>query len=137
MEQRRRKQLLIVEDQTEVMKYFLRILTTKFPDLLVEHAKDGAEAIEMFSQHHHDLLIIDLQMPVMTGEQAQYEICMICENRGWDPPPIIFVTGYEPAEEVRQIIDDNPSYSLLLKPIHPDVLVPCVRKVLYPELEGA
>jgi len=42
-------------------------------DLCAE-AEDGQQAIELAVQHHPDLIILDLSMPVMNGLEAAHEL---------------------------------------------------------------
>jgi two-component system cell cycle response regulator DivK len=60
-----RKKVLIVEDNDLNMKLF--------NDLLVAHGygtlqtKDGAEALALIRQHHPDLILMDIQLPEVSG----------------------------------------------------------------------
>src|ERR1700724_1046550 len=60
-----RKKVLIVEDNDLNMKLF--------NDLLVAHGygtlqtKDGVEAIALIRQHHPDLILMDIQLPEISG----------------------------------------------------------------------
>ena len=52
-------------------------------------AKNGREAIELYKEHAPSLLLLDIDMPELTGYQVAREI------RGKDiDTPIIFLTSY-------------------------------------------
>jgi hypothetical protein len=57
--------VLIVDDDPQTVDLFSRILTLSGYGVIT--AADGPEGLRQASQHHPDLLIVDLQMPVMTG----------------------------------------------------------------------
>src|SRR5215831_9826996 len=63
-----RKKVLIVEDNDLNMKLF--------NDLLVAHGygtlqtKDGVEALALARQHHPDLILMDIQLPEISGLQV-------------------------------------------------------------------
>ena len=84
-----RQKVLIVEDNALNMKLF--------NDLLVAHGDDtrqstgGVEALAMARRHHPDLILMDIQLPEVSGLQVtkwikeDESICMI---------PIIAVTAF-------------------------------------------
>jgi two-component system cell cycle response regulator DivK len=65
---RTRKKILIVEDNDLNMKLF--------NDLLVAHGygtlqtRDGFEALALARQHHPDLILMDIQLPEVSGLQV-------------------------------------------------------------------
>lgn len=62
--------ILIVDDHV-VVRQGLRIFLGLDPDLeIVAEANDGAEALELARQHHPDVVLMDLLMPVMSGVEA-------------------------------------------------------------------
>ncbi len=61
-------QILLVEDSPinqKVTRFMLKKLGYE-----VEVASTGLEAVESFSEHFYDLILMDLQMPVMSGVEA-------------------------------------------------------------------
>lgn len=57
--------ILIVEDDVALNDAYKTILTTAEYD--VSTAFNGEEALEVTSQHHPDIIFLDLRMPVMDG----------------------------------------------------------------------
>ena len=85
---RRDAHVLLAEDNAineEVAAELLRLA-----GLLVDVAHDGSEAVAMASRKHYDLILMDMQMPVMDGFAATRSIRAL---PGWADIPIIAVTA--------------------------------------------
>ena len=125
-----KKRILIVDDEEAILRAFKHILASAFPQCLITVAEDGAVAMETFSIHYHDIVILDLMMPVMDGQRTLYEIEVICENRNWEMPHVIFCTGFVPPSSVRDLVETKPFCSLLLKPVSRKTLIAKVKACL-------
>jgi YesN/AraC family two-component response regulator len=65
--------VLLADDESHVrtyMKYVIGTLNLK----LVGEAVNGRDAVNLFREKQPDLLIMDLNMPVLNGEEAMAEI---------------------------------------------------------------
>ncbi len=84
--------ILLVEDNPmnqRVARYVLRMLGYD-----VHIAVNGTEAVEMFSNHSYDLILMDCHMPVMDGYEATRQIReMESVAAGRREVPIIAVTA--------------------------------------------
>lgn len=81
------RRLLQVEDNPvnqEVAAQLLRLV-----GLSVQAASNGAEAVERVPGQHHDLVLTDMQMPVMDGLKAT----RLLRERSGDALPIIAMTA--------------------------------------------
>jgi len=66
---------VLIADDHDLTRYALQIvLSTRQAITLVGTACNGKEALEMVKQHAPDVLVMDLQMPVMDGLQASTAI---------------------------------------------------------------
>ena len=83
------QRILIVED-TEDNRQIIRDLLTSFDYELLE-AVDGAEGVAMAQTHRPDLILMDIQLPVIDGYEATRQIRAIPELAG---VPIVAVTSY-------------------------------------------
>ena len=94
------KKVLIVEDNDLNMKLF--------NDLLVAHgygtlqSKDGIEALKLARQHHPDLILMDIQLPEVSGLQLTQ---WIKEDDDLRTIPIIAVTAFAMKGDERKIRD--------------------------------
>ena len=67
---RRRREILIVEDDPEMARLLTEILTTTWRRVRVRTAADGAEALRLLRERRPDLLLLDLLMPGMSGYEV-------------------------------------------------------------------
>ncbi|MEO5367718.1 MAG: response regulator [Magnetococcus sp. WYHC-3] len=132
-----KKKILVVDDEATVLKSIKITIEHHLPDYIVDVARNGFDAIEIFSQKRHNLVIMDISMPVLDGIKSQYEIQTMCENRDWPIPDFIFCTGYLPSEEVHRLLRENPSCSLIMKPVLPQMLIAQIKQRLSPEKREA
>ena len=97
----------------------------------VDRAKDGVECVDVLEKAAngtYQLILMDIQMPVMNGYDAARKI------RGLDDPqkaniPIIAMTANAFTED-RQVALDAGMNDHIAKPINMNVLVPTLRKYL-------
>jgi len=113
--------ILVVDDsQTD------RLLLTEIlagVGFLVGEATNGAEAIDRFSSWDPDLILMDMNMPIMDGRKATQQIKGT--PRGEDTP-IIAVTASAFEEDRREILDSGVD-SFIRKPFETDVLLETIR----------
>lgn len=119
--------ILIADDEQMIRKLFGMIITSEFPEALIDQAMDGNEAVEAFAEGCHDLVIMDLQMPGQDGRESFFEIVKMCQKNQWAIPPIIFCTGFTPSESLAEIIKDSSIHCLLRKPVKAESLLEAVR----------
>jgi CheY-like chemotaxis protein len=68
------KTVLIADDNPTIRKLLCRMFEREENYDLCAEAEDGKQAIELALQHHPDLIILDLSMPVMNGLEAAHEL---------------------------------------------------------------
>ena len=97
----------------------------------VERAKDGVECVDMLEKAAngtYQLILMDIQMPVMNGYDAAKKIRRMEEPQKADIP-IIAMTANAFSED-RQAALDAGMNDHVAKPINMNVLVPTIRKYL-------
>lgn len=66
---------VLVVDDHELTRFSLKLALSSQENIeLVGLASNGQEAIQMVKRHHPDVIILDLQMPVMDGWSASTHI---------------------------------------------------------------
>ena len=123
--------VLIVDDNDSVRRVFKRVLHYALPECRTDLAANGTDAVRLFGLNHYSVILMDLRMPMMDGDQAFYEIEQLCIGRGWDIPRVIFCTGYIPSDHVLDRIQHHGErFALLHKPVENRVLIASIRERL-------
>src|SRR5215472_17108427 len=65
---------------------------------IVQVAKDGAAAVEFFKSGRYDLVLMDIEMPVMDGVEATHEIRRFERAAGLASTPVLALTALSLAE---------------------------------------
>jgi CheY-like chemotaxis protein len=125
--------ILIADDEIRVRSLFKMILSSKFPDSIIDLVVNGAEAVDYFQKGNHDILLLDLSMPVKSGCQAFLEIQEICRKENLKVPYVIFCTGLPIPEELEEIAADTSHCTILQKPVAYEDLIETFTAVLKPE----
>ncbi len=84
-----RRQVLIVEDNVLNMKLFNDLLVAHGYDTL--QSKTGAEALALARRHHPDLILMDIQLPEVSGLQVTK---WLKEDEDLRAIPVIAVTAF-------------------------------------------
>ena len=70
---RRKPRVLLADDESHI-RTLMRVLMTTMNCKVVGEAKDGQEAAFLYRKLKPDLLLLDINMPMKTGEEALMEI---------------------------------------------------------------
>jgi CheY-like chemotaxis protein len=122
--------ILIVDDDEAVRRSLKQALSSEFPHVTIDVATNGMEAMKIFHSEHPSVVLMDLFMPLMSGEQAYRGIERLCKKENWVMPAIVFCTAYNPSREIHNLTTTDPSYSLLQKPVKHQVLLDTIRSRL-------
>ena len=118
------KTILIVEDNDLNMKLFHALLETRGYNVL--QARDGMEGLRLARLHHPDLIIMDIQLPGVSGLVVAKSIK---EDASLKDIPIIAVTAFAlKGDEERMREGGCAAY--LAKPISTPVFLKTVAQYL-------
>ncbi|WP_372751101.1 response regulator [Labilibaculum sp.] len=84
--------ILLVEDQPSNRKTIEVYLKQKIAT--VDIAENGKQAVELFQKKQYDIVLMDLQMPIMGGIEASLRIRKIEEDRDFSVPIIAFTANF-------------------------------------------
>ncbi len=115
-------EVLIVED-TPAMMALARRSVAQFGATVTE-AVNGKEAVELATATRFDLILMDMQMPVMDGIEATRTL----REQGNDTP--VIVVSANVMQEHREAFDEVGSNGFLAKPFYSEEL----RKIMKPYL---
>ena len=114
----RQQRILLVEDNLYNQKVALALLEKA--GLSVTLACNGVDALEQIAKHDFDMVLMDVQMPVMDGLTAAREIRKI-ERPGMYSLPIVAVSANAREQDVRASLAAGMS-AHITKPFTPDAL---------------
>jgi CheY-like chemotaxis protein len=103
------KRILIAEDDVSTNKMLSGFLTSR--GFTVEAVNDGSEALKKYKENPAQVIITDIDMPVMDGNE------LISHLKTVEIPPIIFVTTSHTDHEMIIDIMKKGVYDYLVKPI--------------------
>ncbi len=114
------KHILVVEDN-DINQMVMRAILKKWKNTTFSFANDGEEGVRMAREEAVDLILMDLQMPVMDGYEAA--IAIRAGEAGFDKRniPIIAVTA-DVMEATRQRVLSIGMNDYLTKPVDKDKL---------------
>lgn len=105
--------ILIVEDN-DINLYLAKILVAQIaPNSIILEAKDGLEALKLFSDNNPDLVLMDIQMPNMNGIEATLKIRS--EENGKLTPIIALTAGNMAGEKEKCLAAGMNDF--MLKPL--------------------
>jgi two-component system nitrogen regulation response regulator GlnG len=101
--------LLVVDDEPAILLAFRRAFTAGAVELLT--AATAADGLALAEKHHPDAVILDIQLPDLTGLEALRRL------RALDPRcPVIFITGKSTTDTAIEAMKLG-AYEYLLKPL--------------------
>ena len=115
--------LLIIEDQT-LMRQGLRTLLDLEPGMtVVGEAADGQSGLRLALELRPDVVLMDVQMPGLTGVEATAALCA-----AWPAARVIILTTFDRDDYVFQAIRAG-AQGYLLKDAPADDLIHTIRRV--------
>lgn len=95
--------ILLVDDARSVVQVMEARLHSYGHDVV--HAANGQAAVEQFAAQAPDLVLMDVEMPVMNGFEAASRIRAWEATRQWAWTPIIFLTSSDTTENLVTAIE--------------------------------
>jgi DNA-binding NtrC family response regulator len=114
--------ILVVDDEKNIREGLGQAL--EYEDYKVELAADGKEAIAIVNQGGVDLVVTDLRMPRMGGEELLASVTSSNPNL-----PVIVLTGHGTVENAVAAMR-NGAYDFLTKPVNLDRLNLLIKRAL-------
>jgi CheY-like chemotaxis protein len=115
--------VLLVDDShenVELMRLLLRVLPIE-----LDEACNGQEAVDLFTTHGYDLILMDIQMPVMDGYTATRMIRRHEERCGLRRTTVVALTAHAYESDIQKCIeagcDDH-----IAKPFKKRTLLDCL-----------
>ncbi|QWV95402.1 response regulator [Geomonas oryzisoli] len=116
--------MLYVEDEADARQMVTRMLALNYPNLTVYGADNGLHALELYRQHTPEIVMTDINMPVMDGIRMSREIKAINPE-----VRIIAVTAHSDTSYLLSAIEIGVHH-YVLKPLNYQELFTVLDKVL-------
>jgi CheY-like chemotaxis protein len=120
----RGKHILIVDDYPDALDIWTIYLTSM--GYQVSTASDGVEAIEKAQQLRPDLIVLDLELPRVSGYEAAAQLRSNPDTRHI---PLIAATGYSHERQLERAREAGFD-EIVVKPCEPDALIAVMERLL-------
>jgi CheY-like chemotaxis protein len=124
------KRILLVDDYPDALEIwglYLRSLGYS-----VDTAEDGLTAVDHAHRLHPDIIVLDLELPGITGFEAAVRLRAAADTRDI---PLIAATGYSHVKQLDQARDCGFD-SIVVKPCEPAALVAEIERLLQRRAPG-
>lgn len=113
--------ILVIDDEVQIRK--LLEISLEANSYKVIFAIDGKEGITLAASHHPDLILLDLGLPDMNGQEVLLQL------REWYQHPIIILSVKNTENEIVQALD-NGANDYMTKPFRTQELLARIRTAL-------
>jgi two-component system NarL family response regulator len=115
---------VVIADDHPIVRMGLRALVEAQPDMvLLGEADGGAAAVEAFTKHRPDVMLVDLRMPGMSGRDVITAVRNVIPDAR-----IIVLTSFDGDEDVFRAVQAG-ARGYLLKAAPPDDVIKAIRTV--------
>ena len=121
--ERHYKLALVVDDS--IMQCKVLSVLLKEEGYRVFSANDGARGVEMYIKYQPDLVLMDINMPVMNGYEAARKIKALSKNT---LAPLIFITSMDTDQAFIESIEAGGD-GILVRPFSPDVFKAKIKSI--------
>jgi YesN/AraC family two-component response regulator len=122
--------VVIVDDELPSRELLANLIYKyRFPMEIVGVASSGAEAVQMITELHPDIVFLDIQMPVKNGLEVMDELRALSHGEQQHAVKIIVITAYGDFEYARTALRLGAK-DYLLKPIDYRQLCDAMQRVL-------
>jgi CheY-like chemotaxis protein len=118
------KKILIIEDDEDSL-YLMKFFLEKNGYNVIE-AKLGREGLRLAKEEKPDLILIDIQLPDIKGEEVTK---LIRQSAGLQDVPVVAITAFAmPGDKERFLSSGHSGY--IQKPIDPDNILKQIKSFL-------
>ena len=110
------KRCLVVDDSSVIRKVARRILEDL--DFEIDEAEDGRQALDLCDRQMPDGILLDWNMPVMSGLDFLIELR---RAKGGSKPKVVFCTTENDADHISRALDAGAN-EYIMKPFDREIL---------------
>lgn len=117
------KQILYVEDDEDTFNAVKVLLETQ--GYKVNGAANGKEALKLIEKEHHDLILLDIMLPDMSGWDIFQKI-----HKSTPKQKVAFLSVMPVSEERKKVLIKSGAMDYIMKPFDKEDLIRRVNKIL-------
>ena len=121
---------VLVVDNSPTMRQFIVFALQRLPGLQIDESGDGVAALKQLSSQKYNLLLTDINMPMMDGLKL---VALVRNDVVYQNIPIVVITT-EGSEVTRERAIAIGANEYITKPLQTARLVEVVRRLLDPEI---
>lgn len=114
--------ILVVDDQKDMLETCRKMLT--FGSYQVDVSERPEEALQLYREHGHDVVIVDLRMPEMDGLQLMKHLHQIRKDQ-----LVVMITAFATVENAIQAVQSG-AFDFIRKPFKMEDLLVVVERAL-------
>jgi two-component system phosphate regulon sensor histidine kinase PhoR len=114
--------ILLVDDEARFRKTSVRLLAARGYEVM--DAENGLAALDILSKNSIDLILLDLKMPVMGGEE-----CLKLARSSHPDVPVIMITGHGTLDMAVECMKKG-AYDFITKPFEMDHLLLTIERAI-------
>lgn len=114
--------ILWVDDEIDLLKPHILFLESK--GYAVHPCNNGRDALDIISENPYDVVLLDENMPGLTGLETLLEIKQLRPSL-----PVVMITKNEEEQIMEEAIGSKIS-DYLIKPVNPNQILLCLKKLL-------
>jgi len=122
---------ILIADDEEVVRTSLDGILKKGGSYETDFALDGEEAVQKIASNLYDVVLLDLEMPKISGYDVLAKARVLYPNL-----PVIFLTGKAEAKKIAASIAKNRLSGFIEKPFTPDEVLDTISQALKAERPG-
>ena len=123
--------ILLADDNALNREIAIEAIRRHFENTVITEAVNGKEAVDFIQSNDYDIVLMDMQMPVLTGTQATHEIRRLRDTNK-NVIPIIALTASATPEEIESALQSGMN-GHLGKPFKPRELARTIAMNLHLE----
>jgi DNA-binding NarL/FixJ family response regulator len=115
---------VVLAEDNEIVRRGIRKLLIKAQDIVVVgEGKDGVEALSLVQSLHPDVLLLDVELPLINGIQVARQL-----RKGRSKTRILVLSAYDDQEYIHEMMANGAS-GYLVKDDAPERIIDAVRGV--------
>lgn len=116
--------ILVIDDDSDLREMMQFLLSQLECEVVL--APNGLEGVRLAWQHHPDVILLDVMMPMMDGHQVLQRLKLAPETAGI---PVVMLTAVSMARQVRALLEAG-ACDYVVKPFEAHALLDRVTRVL-------